>query len=271
MPEPALVASRPSPRLRWALFASALVCGLALDLGTKEWAFRALTHQGDSHVVNGYFAFTRATNPGAAFGLFAGQHTFFMLVTVVAFVAVPYFVHVARRAVAATAVVLGLVLSGVVGNFWDRVVHGEVRDFLDVHAPDGSGLASLCDRLFGSHVWPTFNVADMWITGGAIAILVGQYFLGDPAQGGEEAPRGEGGADAASAQETAPAGEAEVAGAAAAGPERETEGRPATAAGSEAACAVEAGQGGEDEPEVSEGEDARAGSEVAGGGGEGER
>jgi len=171
------------PPVRWVVFAWALLAGTTLDLTTKVYAFAHLPQVGDSVPQTAWFSFTHARNEGAAFGMFQGQHTFFMLVTVFAVVAVPYFVQAARQRVALTAAVMGLILSGVLGNFWDRVVHGYVRDFLDVHTPPSGALYDLCMRLFDTHVWPTFNVADVFITCGAVSVVV---LLGhvteDPAQ-----------------------------------------------------------------------------------------
>lgn len=158
--------------MRWILFLVALVLGTALDLGTKHAAFKALPALRDTHPVNEWFSLTHAVNRGAAFGMFQGQHDFFMLVTVVAFVAVPYFVHTAPRGSRAIPITLGLILSGVAGNFWDRIVHGHVRDFLDVHTPPTGAVHDLCMSVFGRDVWPTFNVADVFITCGAVAMVL---------------------------------------------------------------------------------------------------
>lgn len=158
--------------MRWILFFVALVLGTALDLGTKQAAFNALPRYGATHPINEWFSFTHAVNRGAAFGMFQGQHDFFMLVTVVAFVAVPYFVHTSPKGSRAIPITLGLILSGVAGNFWDRIVHGHVRDFLDVHTPPTGAVHDLCMSVFGRDVWPTFNVADVFITCGAVAMVL---------------------------------------------------------------------------------------------------
>ena len=55
----------------------------------------ALPRDRSSYALTSWFAFTHAVNKGAAFGLFQGKHTFFMVVSIVAFTAVPYFVHTA--------------------------------------------------------------------------------------------------------------------------------------------------------------------------------
>lgn len=158
-------------RMRWILFVIALVLGTALDLGTKEIAFKHLPDYGQTYAVWSWFSFTHAENPGAAFGMFKGQHDFFMVVTVVALVAVPYFVHSAPAKSRAIPIVLGLILAGVIGNFYDRIVFGVVRDFLDVHAPPGP-IYNFLLKTIGRTVWPTFNVADVFITCGAVSMVI---------------------------------------------------------------------------------------------------
>lgn len=194
----------PRPWVRWALFFVALVMGVALDLVSKHKAFVALPGHGDTTVlIEGWFSFTHAENRGAAFGLFEGRHTLFMIMTVLAFVGVPYFVHTAPARAWGLITTLGLILAGVIGNFWDRVVYGFVRDFLDVHTPPSGTVHDFFQSVFGSTVWPTFNVADVFITCGAVAMV---FLWGDgkptpadePQDGGQSAPAESAGADAVS-------------------------------------------------------------------------
>jgi signal peptidase II len=53
---------------------------------------------------------------------------------------------------------LAAVLAGAIGNLIDRLWLQSVRDFIDVH--------------IGSYTWLTFNVADIFITVGAIALAL---------------------------------------------------------------------------------------------------
>ncbi|MGY8735989.1 MAG: signal peptidase II [bacterium] len=66
---------------------------------------------------------------------------------------------------AATAI--GGVLGGAIGNLTDRIVYGEVIDFLDF-------------RLIGGYIWPTFNMADCWIVVGVGILMVQMFFEEDP-------------------------------------------------------------------------------------------
>jgi len=60
---------------------------------------------------------------------------------------------------------IGLILGGALGNVIDRLVHGAVVDFVDLHVA-------------GAH-WPAFNVADSAITIGAGLLILDSLFHRD--------------------------------------------------------------------------------------------
>jgi len=64
-------------------------------------------------------------------------------------------------------VTLGLILGGTLGNLYDRLVFGGVRDFLHFHIPN------VID-------WPVFNLADCWLVCGAILLLIQAIFAPPP-------------------------------------------------------------------------------------------
>ena len=68
-------------------------------------------------------------------------------------------------------IALAFVLGGAVGNLYDRVVHGYVVDFFHFH--------------WAGYHFPAFNVADSFITVGAIMLLL-DLFMGN--EQGDDAP-----------------------------------------------------------------------------------
>lgn len=162
--------------MRWFLYVASALLGIVLDLGSKEWAFeynpdlKTAGHRID--VVATWFDIQLSVNQGAAWGMFWGRHTFFLVVSVIAFLAITYFVHTAPGGARRGPVILGLVFAGVFGNFWDRVNYGYVRDFLHCHTPDAGSAHDLVMKVFGHTEWPTFNIADMFICVGAGSLVL---------------------------------------------------------------------------------------------------
>ena len=73
---------------------------------------------------------------------------------------------------------LGLILAGTLGNLYDRLVFGGVRDFLYFYRIE----------------WPVFNIADCCLVVGAGLLLVQAIFATPP---GEEKPAAAGEPEAA--------------------------------------------------------------------------
>ena len=144
------------PRLAVLLYSTATAVYL-LDRLTKILAERYLEGRPAIEVIPGVFHLRYITNPGGAFGLFGGLTWLFVLASLVV---VGVILVSSRRLPSATsAVALGLVLGGALGNVTDRLIRGprfsgEVVDFLDFR------------------IWPVFNLADSAIVVGAILLLV---------------------------------------------------------------------------------------------------
>jgi signal peptidase II len=121
-------------------------------------------------VIDGFFYLTHVRNPGAAFSLFATapeefRAPFFIVVTLIAIGLIISFLRKLSPGERLSAFALGLILGGAVGNLIDRLVHGEVIDFLHI-------------RLWAGYSWPDFNLADSFIVVG-VALLVLELFASE--------------------------------------------------------------------------------------------
>ena len=137
---------------------------LALDILSKYLVKENLTYSDRIPVIEGFFYLTHVRNTGAAFGLFqdvppAISQKFFVGVTVVAIAIILQFFRKLAPGERLSAVALGLILGGAVGNLIDRVCLGEVVDFLHF-------------VLWGGYVWPDFNLADTWIVVGVSLLVI---------------------------------------------------------------------------------------------------
>ena len=150
--------TRSSTVLRTALLAA---CVLAADQATKALV-RASLERGEHEPLFLGIDLVNVRNRGVAFGLFEDGGALLVVVAVVALLALLVFfvTHLDRPLVWLPT---GLLIAGAAGNLIDRAREGAVTDFVDLP------------------YWPAFNVADVAITAGVVALL---YVLeGPPSRG----------------------------------------------------------------------------------------
>jgi signal peptidase II len=145
---------------RRTLFWGILLGVVALDFVTKQIAVATLS-RGAVPVLGDWLVLRLVYNPGAAFGIHVGEHSrwVFTALALVALVVLGAMVRQSRADQWFRVTALALVCGGAVGNLGDRLRSGRgVVDFIDVW--------------IGSFHWPTFNVADMAVSCGAVALAI---------------------------------------------------------------------------------------------------
>ena len=150
-------------RLGW-LWLTVLV--LVIDLTSKVYFDNALQMYQQIVVIPDLFSWTLAYNTGAAFSFLADasgwQRWFFAAIAIVVSVVLVIWLKRLKRHETLLAVALAMVLGGALGNLYDRVVLGHVVDFILVHWQS---------RWF----FPAFNLADTFITIGAILLALDMF------------------------------------------------------------------------------------------------
>lgn len=145
---------------RRLLFWGVLGGVVVLDAITKHLAVANLGRM-PVRVLGDWLLLRLVYNPGAAFGIHAGPYSrwVFTVLALVALVILGVMVRQTAPGQRVRLVALALVCGGAVGNLVDRLRSPRgVVDFIDVW--------------IGSFHWPTFNVADMAVSCGAIALAV---------------------------------------------------------------------------------------------------
>jgi signal peptidase II len=148
-------------RTKLAVFGTIFPVVMALDIATKRWALEVLS-LGSRDLFGGLVPLTLAFNKGAAFGLRIGDDSrwFFVPVTVVALALLGLLLKQAEEKDYLRVVSLSLVVSGAVGNLYDRLRWS--RGVVDFIGPVNLGFTD----------FPIFNVADMSISCGAVALAL---------------------------------------------------------------------------------------------------
>ena len=152
---------------KWKLVLSWLLPIIVLDQLTKIIVDRTMPLHHSIPIVDGFFSLTYVRNTGAAFGIFAGSHEGFRLpfligVSILAIGFILVMLKRLRNDATGLVTALTFILGGAIGNLIDRVLHGEVIDFLDVY--------------YSNYHWPAFNLADSFITVGVTITLF--YLVG---------------------------------------------------------------------------------------------
>lgn len=145
---------------RRPLFWGILLGVVAVDFVTKQIAVAMLSRV-PVPVIGDWVTLRLVYNPGAAFGIHVGPYSrwVFLVLALVALVVLGAMVRHTKPGQWVRLSALALVCGGAIGNLVDRVRSARgVVDFIDVGV--------------GALRWPTFNVADMAVSCGAVALAV---------------------------------------------------------------------------------------------------
>ena len=131
---------------------------LIIDQLTKK-IITAIMNIGDSYEVIPHFLnITSHRNNGAAWGILSGKMGFFYIITLIILAVLIIFYIKETKYNAFMQVAISLLFAGALGNFIDRLLNGEVVDFIDTN-------------IFG-YDFPIFNVADSSLTIGVILVII---------------------------------------------------------------------------------------------------
>lgn len=151
----------PDPgRVRASIFWPVVVTVVLSDIVTKWIAVRDLWPRGVPREVFGEVVrLTLVYNRGAAFGLHLGDYSrwIFLALTIAALVILGQLYRATAAKDIARMLAIALVSGGAIGNLIDRIRGPQgVVDFIDIG--------------IGDMRWPTFNVADMAVSTGAVLL-----------------------------------------------------------------------------------------------------
>ena len=130
-----------------------------LDQSSKRIIWELFKYTGGADVLDGVLRVSLSRNRGAVLGLLSNATHLLLVVRIISIGVLVFFAYRMRFAPARKRIYLGLILGGAFGNLIDHLAAGEVLDFIDMG--------------FGAHRWPTYNVADIAVTIGALLLILG--------------------------------------------------------------------------------------------------
>ena len=140
-------------------YAFLILIVLGLDLASKYLAQIHLANTPALTIIPNFFELTYVVNTGAAWSILEGQRVFFIVLSSVVAVGLIYYLIKEQGKVMLIA--LSLMISGTLGNLYDRIAFGFVRDMLSFN-------------LFG-YQYPVFNIADSALVIGVFLIILDMF------------------------------------------------------------------------------------------------
>lgn len=138
-----------------------IIAGIVLDRITKIYAvkhFISNPHSGS--LIN----LTYLENRGAAFGILQDKRILFVILTIaIVLYLLYYFITNLKSNSLALNIAFSLIISGALGNFYDRLFQGYVVDFIEFAFID----------------FPVFNIADILVTVGCGLLIIYILFHGE--------------------------------------------------------------------------------------------
>ena len=118
------------------------------------------------YYINEYINLDLIWNVGIGFGLLSTSSTLlynlvtFLIGSVIIFLI--YFFAISKKI---DKLVYSIIIGGALGNFYDRLIYKAVPDFIDLH--------------YNNFHWFVFNIADIFITIGIVALLLNGLLIKD--------------------------------------------------------------------------------------------
>ncbi len=141
-----------------------------IDQVTKHFVLQNIGIGEMIPVIDKFFYLTLYMNSGAAFSILKDGRPFFLVITPIVAILIIFIMFKNKNRF--LSFTLAIILGGTMGNYIDRVVAGEVTDFLLFY--------------IGSYPFPVFNVADIALTCGTILIgIYVTFFYKEPEKKGK--------------------------------------------------------------------------------------
>ena len=164
---------------KWPFHIGVIVFSIVADQLTKLWAVARFTNETGApnhdviNVLGEFVRFQLVFNKGAAFSSrpqdllpFLSPTVFFVLISVIAAIVMGWFYKNIDKRDWMSRLGVVMILGGAIGNFIDRMRLQMVVDFIDCDLPD-----------FIMPRFPTFNVADSFVTVGVAIVILSPLIL----------------------------------------------------------------------------------------------
>jgi signal peptidase II len=133
--------------------------GLLLDRLSKIWAISELSENSGIILIKDFFGLEYLENRGAAFGILQNKTILLAIVTLFVILGMIYYIIAYKPKSKFVRLSFAMIISGALGNLYDRLFYKYVVDFILLHYKD-------------IYYFPTFNIADMLVVLGTCILMI---------------------------------------------------------------------------------------------------
>ncbi|HEY8803509.1 MAG TPA: signal peptidase II [Clostridium sp.] len=133
--------------------------GLIVDRLAKVWALSSLKETNGVILIKDIFKLEYLENRGAAFGILQNKLILLALVTLLVIAGMIYYIIKYKPKSKFLRISFALIISGALGNLYDRLFYKYVVDFILLHYKE-------------IYYFPTFNIADSLVVVGTLILAI---------------------------------------------------------------------------------------------------
>ncbi|MGK0468009.1 signal peptidase II [Clostridium sp.] len=133
--------------------------GLLLDRLSKIWVISELSENSGIILIKDFFGLEYLENRGAAFGILQNKTILLAIVTLFVISGMIYYIIAYKPKSKLVRFSFAMIISGALGNLYDRLFYKYVVDFVLLHYKD-------------VYYFPTFNIADMLVVMGTFVLMI---------------------------------------------------------------------------------------------------
>lgn len=131
---------------------------MLLDQLIKLIITKNMTIHQEITIIPKFFSLYYLENTGAAFSIFGNKTLLLIFISIICLILLKNYIKKLKRVTNLTIISLGIMIGGIIGNLFDRLIYTAVIDYLSFN-------------LFG-YSFPVFNLADIGITLGALLLII---------------------------------------------------------------------------------------------------
>ena len=141
-----------------------IILTFGLDRLSKVYVINLIEKNQSELFINDFLNITLNWNRGIGFGLLSfDANITYHLISALILLIIAYLIYLMVISDNSGKIIMSLIIGGAIGNLYDRLTYFAVPDFIDFH--------------FKDFHWFTFNVADIFISIGILAIVIKEFFF----------------------------------------------------------------------------------------------